>query len=306
MAGPGALAEEVVPLVPRRRLQGLELGPFRSVRRGPGSDPAGSRPYEPGDDVRAIDWAASARLSAARGGDEFVVRERFADQAPRVVVLTDRRPGMALYGPPWLCKPAVLEHCERLIADSAFRARGLVGSLHYADGEPEWAAPTANARAWRSRDGAAGFAAPAGSVAEGIDRLAYSRALPSGSFLFVLSDFLDPVPDEAWLAAAGLGWDMVPVVVQDPTWEASFPVEVGGLVLPLADPATGRHGLVRVTRAEAFERQRRNGERLRGLVARLAELGLDPIELGSADPGSILSAFLEWSASRLAAEGRPW
>ena len=88
-------------------------GPFRGVRRGVGSDPAGSRPYRPGDDVRTIDWGASARLSAARGAVEFVVRERFAEQAPRVVLVSDRRPGMALHGPPWLAKPEVLAGAER-------------------------------------------------------------------------------------------------------------------------------------------------------------------------------------------------
>ena len=31
------------------------------------------------------------------------------------------------------------------------------------------------------------------------------------------------------------GWDVVPVVVQDPVWERSFP-DVGGVTLPLADP----------------------------------------------------------------------
>jgi len=60
-----------------------------------GSDVAGSRPYRPGDDVDAIDWASSAKLSAARGQDEFIVRERYADEAPYVVCVLDRRPSMA-------------------------------------------------------------------------------------------------------------------------------------------------------------------------------------------------------------------
>ena len=75
------------PLVPRRRLIGLAFGAVTSVRRGTGSDVASSRPYQPGDDVDTIDWAASARLSYARGTDEFVVRERYAEEAPRVVIV---------------------------------------------------------------------------------------------------------------------------------------------------------------------------------------------------------------------------
>ena len=49
----------------------------------------------------SIDWAASARLSTARGTDEFVVRDHFAEDAVRVVVVVDRSPSMALF-PRWL------------------------------------------------------------------------------------------------------------------------------------------------------------------------------------------------------------
>src|SRR6266487_3389873 len=103
--------ESVFTLVPRRRLIGLSFGAMQSARRGAGSDILGSRPYFPGDDVRAIDWASSARLSTARNTDEFIVRERHADEAPRVIVLCDHRPSMALYSAPlpWLSKPRALQ-----------------------------------------------------------------------------------------------------------------------------------------------------------------------------------------------------
>jgi uncharacterized protein (DUF58 family) len=303
---PAARLQETFPLVPRHRLHGLELGPFRGVRRGRGSDPAGSRPYEPGDDVRTIDWGASARLSAARAADEFVVRERFAEQAPRVVVLSDRRAGMALYPEPWLPKHEVLAHCEHLIAESAFQARGLVGSLDYGSGGPRWAPPSGNPRSWRARPLAEHFDGPSGNVADGLGRLCHSRTLPPGSFLFVLSDFLDPVPEEAWLEGVSRGWDVVPVIVQDPTWEASFPAELGGLVVPVAEPDGEQPELVRVTREEALSRRERNEARLARLVADFAQLGLDPIHLRTASSDGILATFLEWAAARLAPEGRAW
>src|SRR5438105_15904492 len=101
----------VFTLVPRRRLIGLSFGGMHSARRGLGSGVAGSRPYRPGDDVDAIDWPASARLSSARGTDEFIVRERFADEAPRVIVVSDRRPQMALFPAPlpWLRKDEAMK-----------------------------------------------------------------------------------------------------------------------------------------------------------------------------------------------------
>ena len=80
---------------------GLPFGGLHSLRRGLGSDVASSRPYEPGDDVDKIDWNASAELSLARGTEEFVVREHYAEEAPRVVVLADRRPSMSVFSEQW-------------------------------------------------------------------------------------------------------------------------------------------------------------------------------------------------------------
>ena len=116
-------------LVPRRRFVGVQFGERRSPVRGAGSEVAGSRPYRPGDRVTTIDWGASARLSAARGENQFVVREHFAEQAPRVALVNDRRPAMALYPAPfpWLDKHAAVEAATELLAreygERARRAR---------------------------------------------------------------------------------------------------------------------------------------------------------------------------------------
>src|ERR1700687_1219864 len=45
-----------------RRLDGLLQGERRGRRPGPGSDPSLTRSYEPGDDVRWLDWPLSARV----------------------------------------------------------------------------------------------------------------------------------------------------------------------------------------------------------------------------------------------------
>src|ERR687883_404834 len=125
------ITDSVFPLTPRRRLIGLSFGGMRSARRGTGSDVAGSRFYRPGDDMRAIDWAATARRSAARDADEFVVRERYAEEAPRVVIVADRRPEMALFPDwlPWLSKPQAVRTATMMIADSTVAARGLSGYI---------------------------------------------------------------------------------------------------------------------------------------------------------------------------------
>src|SRR6266545_4175214 len=127
---------------------------MRSARRGAGSDVAGSRRYRPGDDVDTIDWAASARLSSARGTDEFVVRERFADEAPRVVIVCDRRPEMSAFPQhlPWLSKPEAVRLAALMIADSTVAARGYTGYLDFAEGELYWRPPRSQHQDWRTEE----------------------------------------------------------------------------------------------------------------------------------------------------------
>ena len=79
----------------------------------------------------------------ATGSDEFIVRERFAEEAPRVVIVCDRRPEMAFFRPPlpWLDKAQAMRQTVELILASAALAGGFVGYLDFADGEPYWLPP---------------------------------------------------------------------------------------------------------------------------------------------------------------------
>ena len=303
-----ALSELTFPLVPRHRLVGLAFGAMHSARRGVGSDVAGSRPYRPGDDVHAIDWNASARLSSARGIDEFVVRERFAEEAPRVVVFCDRRPAMKLFPRhlPWLSKQEALAVAAETIAASAARARGLVGYLDFAEGEPFWRPPRSQREAGRLAESHLpylSFRGPEDNLARGLEHLVqHRRALPPSTFVFVLSDFLAPPPAEAWLRAIEHRWDVVPVVIQDPVWEQSFP-DVGGIGIPILDAATGRPATLRVSRREALERREHNEARLRRLLDELQSLELEAVLLSTAEREDVLETFLEWAEQRMFAAG---
>jgi hypothetical protein len=115
--------------------------------------------------------------------------------------------------------------------------------------------------------------------------------------VFVVSDFLAPPPPTAWLRAAAHRWELVPVVVQDPVWEQSFPL-VGPLVLPLADPVDGRVLEVRLTAAEARARRQGAERRRAELLAGFAALALDYVLVDTSDPATVDRAFLEWAARR--------
>jgi len=291
------------PLVPRRRLTGLPFGDLPSRRRGHGSEIISTRPYEPGDPVSTIDWFASARLSAASGGDEFVVRDRAADEAPRVAIVVDRRPAMGLYPHPlpWLTKREAMHEAVVSIVTSAAAARADIAALDYAGGEAWWLPPGRRDRPWQvvEREGdATPFDAPEDTLERSLDFLGTHRAdLPAGSFVFVLSDFLVPPPLESWVRATGHGWDVVPVVIQDPVWESSFP-RVAGVAVPVADPRSAHVSLVRLSRRAATRRREHNEQRHARLLAELESFGLRSVAIGTSDPLAIDLAFVEWAEQR--------
>ena len=66
-----------------RRLDGLLQGDHLGHLPGPGSEPAEARAYSPGDDVRRIDWAVTARTGEAH------VRQAVAERELETTVLVD-------------------------------------------------------------------------------------------------------------------------------------------------------------------------------------------------------------------------
>lgn len=298
-----AYERRAFPLVPRRRVTGLPFGDLPGLRRGQGSEVIGDRPYEPGDPVSAIDWFASARLSTARGTDEFVVRDSALDESPRVALVVDRRPAMGLYPPPlpWLSKRDAVRSAVEAIVVSATAARADLAALDFAGGEAWWLPPGRRDRARlvleRERE-ATPFDAPDDSLEQALAFLTRHGAdLPAGSFVFVLSDFLAPPPAEAWQQALRSGLDLVPVVIQDPVWERSFPA-VGGIGVPIAHADGRPAGLVRLSRRQVERRRQENERRHARLVVDLEGFGLQPVVLASSESETIDQAFLEWAERR--------
>jgi uncharacterized protein (DUF58 family) len=71
-----------------RRLDGRLTGDYLSHAIGPGSERAGARKYEPGDDARRIDWSLTARSLDAH------VRTTEADRELDTTVIVDRSPSL--------------------------------------------------------------------------------------------------------------------------------------------------------------------------------------------------------------------
>jgi uncharacterized protein (DUF58 family) len=286
-------------------LTGGTFGGYHSLRRGRGTDIAGSRNYVPGDRLAWIDWKTSARRSALHDDDAFIVREHYADEAPRVVIVADHHPSMALYPPelPWLAKAAVLRHVIVAVVAAAHAARAYIGYLDFSGasgraGGAYWIPPRRLSIRQIEHRLTTAFDAPDNVLELGIDELLVRRhGAEAGCFLFVVSDFLRPPPLETWLRARARRWDLVPVIVQDPVWEQSFPA-VGGTLLPIADPATGRTRGIRLTAPEARRLREEHSARLESLIRLFHSLDFDPVLLGNSDEHEVDLALLNWANRR--------
>jgi hypothetical protein len=190
-----------------------------------------------------------------------------------------------------------------LIAESTVRARGLVGYLDYANGddEPFWRPPSSKAEVHAVREQHVKWPrwdAPDDNVNEALRWLQQLRGvLTAGNLIFVVSDFLARPDEEAWTRTLERRWDVIPVVIQDPVWEASFP-EIGPVTVPVADPETGRIQPVRVSRREARARRAHNEERRAQLLQWFLAFGLEPVVVESSDMTDVLAAFLAWADQR--------
>ncbi|HEY2223550.1 DUF58 domain-containing protein [Actinomycetospora sp.] len=75
-------------LTVRRRLDGLLQGNHLGLVPGPGSEAGDARAYQPGDDVRRMDWSVTARTS------EPHIRETIADRELEVWLVVDLSPSL--------------------------------------------------------------------------------------------------------------------------------------------------------------------------------------------------------------------
>ncbi len=288
----------LLELEPHVRIIGSLFGNAPSRRRGSSDDVVGSRPYQVGDDVRRIDWATSARLSALRGEDHFVVRESYGEEAPIVCFALDRSASMALYPReyPWLHKPDAVRQIADVVALSA-------GHYHcplaYLDAET-WQSPsTSTGPEDLEQLLDQGRYDRSGDTIDSLFRRLRSveHLLPGGSFVFICSDFME-VPSERTLAMViDAEWDLVPVVVQDPLWEQSYPEAAGEVALPVCDEA-GRFRLLRQGRAEVRDRRQEHEARLRRLDELLTNYGFPPIVLSELGPAALIDALRSWHARR--------
>jgi uncharacterized protein (DUF58 family) len=216
----------------RRRLDGLLQGNHLGLVPGPGSEPGEARPYQPGDDVRRMDWAVTARTTTPH------IRETVADRELETWVAADLSASLD-FGTA-LCEKRDLVVCAvAAIAHLTGGGGNRIGAL-VANGAETTRIPARgglqHARAL-VRNVALTPRAPEGvrgDLAAALEQL--SRPPRRRGLAVVVSDFLGGTDWQRPLRALSARHSLIGVEIVDPR-DIDLP-DVGTVVL--ADPESGR------------------------------------------------------------------
>ncbi|MCU0309985.1 MAG: DUF58 domain-containing protein [Acidimicrobiales bacterium] len=272
----GTPAAEVLrrlELAVTRRLDGLLQGDHRGLTPGHGSDPGEIRAYQPGDDVRRIDWNVTARLRDTH------VRDTVADRELETWVLVDASASLA-FGSALAEKRDLALAGVAAVAFLTTRTGNRIGALTVDGSGTTVTVPARGGRvhtqALLRRVLAAVEEPPAGRVdlARSLVRLG-SLARRRG-LVVIVSDFLDTGEWTTALRALALRHDVVCLEVVDPL-ELALPA-VGAL--HLLDPETGEELEVRTDDGRLRERYARAAAEQRTAIAgRMRAAGADHLQL---------------------------
>jgi len=266
-------------------------GQYHSVFKGQGMNFDEVREYQPGDDVRAIDWNVTARMN-----HPFI--KKFVEERELTLMLVVDVSGSGLFGSRDQSKRELAAEIASVLAFSAIRNNDKVGLLLFTD-EVEKFIPPRKGRGHVLRViREVLFFEPRRRGTDLVNALEFmGRVLPHKAIAVVISDFISPdggvlpKPAQTALRMANRRHDVVAVQIAD-RYEMELPA-LGRLILEDAETGevlelnTGNSG---GRDAFALRQKKQFGE----ITRQLRSSGIDSIQLRTDEPYSAaLGKFFE-------------
>jgi uncharacterized protein (DUF58 family) len=219
---------KLIELKTRGLVNSVFTGEYRSVFKGQGMEFSEVREYQPGDEVRSIDWNVTARMRRP-----FV--KRYIEERELTVMLVVDLSGSERFGTVRRFKSELASELAAVLAMSAVRNNDRVGVLLFSDRIEHVIPPRKGRRhVLRIIRDLLAFE-PVGRGTDMVTAIDYvAKMLNEHAIVFVVSDFLES--DIAHpLKLLAQRHDVVAVTVEDPS-ERDLP-DIG--VARLIDPETG-------------------------------------------------------------------
>jgi len=204
-----------------RRLDGFLFGDYTGVFYGPSLDLAEVREYQPGDEVRRIDWNVTARIN------RLFVRQYREERELTAWLLVDRSPSMT-FGTRRQLKRDMAAEFAGVAAYIVTRHGDKVGLMSFPPRGPFLPPRGGRTQALRilhALGSAPTQGANGGDLAASLHQLA--RALRRRSLVFLISDFLSEAAWDRPFFELARRHDLIAVWVHDPA-ELELP-DVGGM-----------------------------------------------------------------------------
>jgi uncharacterized protein (DUF58 family) len=219
---------KLIELRTRGLVNSVFTGEYRSVFKGQGMEFSEVREYQPGDEVRSIDWNVTARMRRP-----FV--KRYIEERELTVMLVVDLSGSERFGTVRRFKSELASELAAVLAMSAVRNNDRVGVLLFTDRIEHMIPPRKGRRhVLRIIRDLLAFE-PVGRGTDMVRAIDYvARMLNQKAIVFIVSDFLeDDISHPLKLLAQR--HDVVAVTVEDPS-ERDLP-NIG--IARLIDPETG-------------------------------------------------------------------
>jgi uncharacterized protein (DUF58 family) len=221
-------------------------GQYESIFKGRGMDFTGVREYQPGDDIRVIDWNVSARMN------ELHIKQFVEERELTVFLLVDAS-GSLTFGTQNRRKRETAAELAALLAFSAIENNDRVGLLMFTDAVESVIPPRKGRKhVLRSVSEILDFEPDrrGTDLPNALEQL--SQMTDERSVVFIISDFLD-LDFERSLTVVHQRHEVVPIVRGDPL-ERELPT-MG--VVSYEDPETGEIVRVDTLNRNAREEYRR-------------------------------------------------
>jgi uncharacterized protein (DUF58 family) len=219
---------KLIELRTRGLVNSVFTGEYRSVFKGQGMEFSEVREYQPGDEVRSIDWNVTARMRRP-----FV--KRYIEERELTVMLVVDLSGSERFGTVKRFKSELASELAAVLAMSAIRNNDRVGVLLFTDRVEHVIPPRKGRRhVLRIIRDLLAFE-PVGRGTDMVTAIDYvARMLNEHAIVFIVSDFLEADIQHP-LKLLAQRHDVVAVTVEDPS-ERELP-NIG--IARLIDPETG-------------------------------------------------------------------
>lgn len=267
----------------RRLVDQLFSGSYQAIFRGRGMEFAEVREYQPGDEVRTIDWNVTARL-----GEPFV--KRFVEERELTVMLAvDISPSQA-FGSAAQTKREIAAEIAAVLALAAVRNNDKVGLVTFTDRIETVVPPKKGLRHALRIVREVLYGEPVGHGTRVREAIEYvTNILHRRSIVFVMSDFVDS-DYEAAVRVAGRRHDVIAVTATDPR-EVEL---VNAGLIEVEDAETGEYLLIDTGSRRVREQYAARAAAARSERKRLLRSArVDQIEVSTDEPyvGPLLAYF---------------